>query len=262
MTFKRLYLLNGASYQILHETHIVNKNISKVKSGIIISDISDHFGIFACIKTKLKYNTFSKYKTMRCFNEANITNFKNMISQTDFSPVSNSSSSESAYDTFISLYTDKFNQAFPLKTLRMVLKYTKRSPWISSGILKSSLTKAKLLKKKLKHPTTRNIDTYKSYSCIYNVLRIAKSTYYSRKLLEHKFDMKRTWSLLKTAIDKKNVRILFPTILLNMQKLLSQTNMIYLINSIVFLPTLEMNLATKYHYQIIITLNILAIKTI
>ena len=24
MTFKRLYLLNGASYQILHETHIVN----------------------------------------------------------------------------------------------------------------------------------------------------------------------------------------------------------------------------------------------
>ena len=24
MTFKRLYLLNGESYQILHETHIVN----------------------------------------------------------------------------------------------------------------------------------------------------------------------------------------------------------------------------------------------
>ena len=57
---------------------------------------------------------------MRCFNEANITIFKNMISQTDFSPVLNSSSSESAYDTFISLYTDNFNQAVPLKTLRMV----------------------------------------------------------------------------------------------------------------------------------------------
>ena len=26
MTFKRLYLLNGASYQILHETHIYNKS--------------------------------------------------------------------------------------------------------------------------------------------------------------------------------------------------------------------------------------------
>ena len=26
MTFKRLYLLNGASYQILHETYIYNKS--------------------------------------------------------------------------------------------------------------------------------------------------------------------------------------------------------------------------------------------
>ena len=28
MTFKRLYLLNGASYQILHETRIYNKSWS------------------------------------------------------------------------------------------------------------------------------------------------------------------------------------------------------------------------------------------
>ena len=27
MTFKRLYLLNGASYQILHETHIIVNHI-------------------------------------------------------------------------------------------------------------------------------------------------------------------------------------------------------------------------------------------
>ena len=54
--------------------HIYTNQISsKVKIGILISDVSDHFGIFTCIKIKLKYNTFSKCKNMRCFNEANIT---------------------------------------------------------------------------------------------------------------------------------------------------------------------------------------------
>ena len=81
-----------------------NKISSKVKSGIIISDVSDHFGIFTCIKTKFKYNTFSKYKNMRCFNEANITIFQNMISQTDFSPVLNSSSFQSLLTILTKLF--------------------------------------------------------------------------------------------------------------------------------------------------------------
>ena len=115
----------------------------------------------------------------------------------------------------------------PCDTCNQYIHYM-RSPWISSGILKSSLTKAKLLKKTLKHPTTRNIDT-----CTYKVLRMPKSSYYSRELLEHKLYIKKTWYLLKLAIDKHKYHNHLPNYF-TYEKILSQTNMIYRINSIVF----------------------------
>ena len=45
------------------------------------------------------------------------------------------------------------------------------------GLVQSSLTKNKLLKKKLKMPSESNINKYKQYCKMYNrILRIAKRT--------------------------------------------------------------------------------------
>ena len=91
---------------ILIDIIYTNKISSKVKSGIIISDVSDHFGILKYIKTKLKYNT------LRCSNEANITILKKTY---DISDRLQSSFKFFLvmYDAFITLYTDNFNQVFP-----------------------------------------------------------------------------------------------------------------------------------------------------
>ena len=106
-----------------------------------------------------------------------------------------------------------FDSAFPMKSVRITRKYTKRSPWISSGLLKSSITKMKLLKNKLKCPTNFNVSIYKNYSSLYfKLIRKAKTSYYVTKLNESKNNMKKTWNLLRSVIDKQKNKAMLPEI--------------------------------------------------
>ena len=64
---------------------------------------------------------------------------------------------DDAYNQFITLYKESFNKAFPLVSIKTNKKFTKREPWMSTGLLTSLRTKSKLFKKKLKNPTEQNI---------------------------------------------------------------------------------------------------------
>ncbi len=66
------------------------------------------------------------------------------------------------------LYKDSFNIAFPIKTIHNITKYQKHLPWITKGLVQSSVTKHNLYRTKLQQPTHNNIDNYKKYTtCIY-----------------------------------------------------------------------------------------------
>lgn len=72
-------------------------------SGITITDISDHFGVFAIFKNKTKkYATELKF--YRSFKEENIQNFSNMLRNVDFSPVYTTTDVNDSYNPFLSLY--------------------------------------------------------------------------------------------------------------------------------------------------------------
>jgi hypothetical protein len=116
-----------------------------------------------------------------------------------------------AFNTFMTLYKDAFESAFPLKLIKPNKKYITREPWVTPGLLVSSRTKAKLLKNKLKTPSLSNIQLYKTYINIYNKLkRTVKIDYYKNMLNENKFNMKKTWTILKHAIGKSNDKSNFP----------------------------------------------------
>jgi len=65
------------------------------------------------------------------------------------------------------LYLKAHTTAFPLKQVKIAKKYLKRSHWITNGLLKSSITKSKLLKLKLRTQSVHNINTYKQYCSLY-----------------------------------------------------------------------------------------------
>ncbi len=179
-------------------------------SGIIITDVADHFGTFSLVSEKLSAaSNIPKYK--RIFSEANIHSFKQFLQQTDFTEVTNIHCADESYNHFLSLYKNAFNRAFPLKLFRPNRKFIKRELWVTPGLLASSRSKAKLFHKKLKNPTDNNITRYKTFVNMFNKLkRIIKTNYYKDMITINRHDMKATWSILKQAIGTHKGKTNFP----------------------------------------------------
>ena len=110
----------------------------------------------------------------------------------------------SAYNTFLHIYKHAYNKAFPLKNVKTARRYIKRQPWITQGILNSSINKCRLLRAKIRNQTVHNITIYKNYCKVFNkIKRAAKKKYYTESLAQNVNNIKRTWQLLREALNKK-----------------------------------------------------------
>ncbi len=189
-----------------------NKQNLVATSGIIICDISDHFGIFSSVKYQHKHMSKNpKLRPRRFFSEQNVNFFNNILQQVDFNPVFNSQDVNQSYDRFLELYLEAFEMAFPLKSINVPKKFVKQSPWITKGLTLSAITKSELLKKKHKSPTIQNITKYTNYCTIYkSLLRRAKSSYYYSEFALAKNNMKRSWSLIRSALNKQDTKEMLP----------------------------------------------------
>ena len=186
--------------------HIYSNNIStSTTSGIIITDVADHFGTFYSVCDEKRSSKSIQYKKARFYTENNLLNFKKLLDDTDFSHILQINCPNESFNKFISKYKNAFDKAFPLKSVKINNKYIKREPWITPGLLTSSRTRTKLLTKKLRNPTNINIHTFSSYNNLYNkVKRATKANYYHVIIEENKFNMKKTWIVLNEIIGRKN----------------------------------------------------------
>ena len=187
--------------------HIYSNNIqSYSQSGIIVTDVADHFGIFHTVRNKTKHLQNLQRKS-RIFSDTNLALFKQYLDQSDFSSILTIDNPNNAYETFIDLYKQAYEKSFPLKIIKPNKKYIKKEPWITTGLLTSMRHKNKLFKKKFEHPTYMHISKYKQYN---NLKRIMKIKYYSNFLEYNKHNMKKTWEFLQKAIGKQHNKSNFP----------------------------------------------------
>ncbi len=85
-------------------------------SGIIITDVADHFGTFHLVSEKnTKVSTTPKYR--RSYSETNINQFRQYLSQLNFDEVTNEPCTNNSYDTFLALHKGAFDLAFPQKII-------------------------------------------------------------------------------------------------------------------------------------------------
>ena len=180
-------------------TNLIN-NLYKL--GIIVTDLSDHFGTFIFLKI-----TKSKNKTKSCqrrsFSSRNVQYFERLLMETNFTQVLENNDVNNSYDIFINQYLKAYELAFPLKQINSKNRYVKREPWVTSGFIASTINKHKLYKKKMNNPTENNMNQYKTYLETYNIVkRQLKSAYYKTVLEQNKNDMKQTWKLINTLISK------------------------------------------------------------
>ena len=83
-------------------------------------------------------------------------------------------------------------------------KYIKREPWMTQGLLNSSINKSKLLRTKIRKPTENNIKKYKYFCKMFNKLkRLAKSKYYTDIFYMNVSNVKRTWQILREVLNRQ-----------------------------------------------------------
>ena len=185
--------------------HIYSNHVtSSFKSGIIITDVADHYGTYILL---LEKRTVINTETIqvRLMNETNMNTFVESLSKHDFSNVITCNDANESYNLFVTSYQDILDRAFPKIIKRKNTKH-KLEPWISPDIIEGSHKKLKLYKCKQNNPTEDNIRSYKLFNSEFNKQkRIAKSIYFNKLIEENKSDIKKTWSILNTALGRKRM---------------------------------------------------------
>ena len=81
------------------------------------------------------------YSQIRQMKTDNISKFNNILANADYSSVLLADCPNYAYHSFMEIYTNPFIRACPVKSIKTPKTHIKREPWVTNGILTSSLTK-------------------------------------------------------------------------------------------------------------------------
>ena len=174
--------------------NIFTNSLELTNSGIIISDISDHFPVYVFAPITMPTVSSSPALT-RIFSDNNISKLKESLVQTDWSQVYNKDNANEAFNVFINLFMNLFNTHFPLQSSRTKYKKVPRSPWITNSLLRPINRKNRLYYKKTK--SERNKQKYSNYrNILTSLLRIAKRNFFSNQFEIHKSDAKSTWKVI------------------------------------------------------------------
>ena len=135
---------------------------SEVQRGIIKTDKSDNFAVFALMKTSLVQSNIKKNFTKRDITEDNNKYFKSILNSVDWNLITQTSTPDSSYNIFIDKFVKLYDIAFPEQKIEIKQK-TLSSPWIRRGLKKSSKREQSLYEKFLKR---RNEKTRKRVKCV------------------------------------------------------------------------------------------------
>ena len=109
---------------------------------------------------------------------------------------------QSAFSMFHSTFTKLFNQHFPKRKIRV--KYNNRKPWLTDGLKKSIRIKNKLYMKYVKIKSTYYECKYKMYrNRLTRLTKVADRKHYADLLESNKSNLKKTWNILKSNINKR-----------------------------------------------------------
>ena len=182
------------------------------QSGIIISDISDHFQIFVCWSSYFHNHSDSilQPRYIRSITQDKLCSLKEILRDTDWNDVLHEYNVDVAYDKFIEILCNAFNQCIPPRnTKRKNSACQARQPWVTKSLLRCINRKNKLYYRfrsrssdayRKKYTKYRNILT-SIYTCI---LRVAKNNYYCSQFDLSANNTKATWKVINTVLSRNS----------------------------------------------------------
>ena len=172
------------------------------KSGIVMNDISDHFPIFSFFdKLTASNSDDNEIITYRPLLERNLQSFRDFLSRTDWSPVTQNNEVNTAYSQFEHIFTLALDQCLPKINKR---KTRAKRPWVTQGLINSIKRKSKLYKQYLKHPCELTLSRYRLYrNKLKHLLRAAERNHARQRLNDCAGNARQTWRLINEFLSRK-----------------------------------------------------------
>ena len=186
-------------------------------SGILVTDISDHFPIFTTLPST--HNSYrQKPVFVRQHSEDNLHRFKSDLNSTDWSQVYNSDDCDVSCNNFMNIFHNLYDKNIPLRRLSQTnRKHQPRSQWITPTLLKSINHKNKLYHKYCSSPNDLNRCNYTRYrNVLTSTLRLVKINFFANQFEKEKNNSRNTWKLINSIL-KNDVSSKLSSIKLNNQ---------------------------------------------
>ena len=195
--------IQGSTHTLIDHI-LTNTKAQKITSGTLISDISDHFITFIVASTTQHHRKVGR-ALLRNFSAANVERFREGLSSTDWSGVMESTDVNVGYTKFTEKFDSLYSSCFPASQPRFNKNIHKLNNFMSKALLVSRQTKHTLHKQAILHPTQENIAKYKEYRNAFNrTVRASKRKYFEENLLKSTKDPRKTWNLIKEALNSNN----------------------------------------------------------
>lgn len=171
-------------------------------SGVITSDISDHFS--TCIT--LKTNKIKKKRTVhhkkRLINQTTKQSFLDSLLALGWDEVLNADNVDTAYNNFFQTFMLYYNLNFPLVTHHNNKDQIPKQPFMSKNLLRCRAVKENLARISKTDPSPSNTNKYKSYRNVYGkTIRTAKKIHVRSQLAKANGNPKKIWSILKETLN-------------------------------------------------------------
>jgi hypothetical protein len=156
------------------------------------------------LKEQSRKHVKTKPNLVRDFSEYNIACFLEQLATTCWRGITTENDPDAAFDNFTLLFKTLHENFFAQKNVKFNKNIHKKNPWMTQALLTSRNHKLKLAKLCFSSPSPLNNDNYKSYRNLYNVLiRAAKKQHFANILKINSKNLRKTWSILNEAINKK-----------------------------------------------------------
>ena len=172
-----------------------NINTSNLNVGCLVTDITDHIGIFSFLTLDKKRDVVNKERPLvRIFSKSNKIKFNNELASIDWNPIIYQEQCvDLAYENFIDAFNMCYESCFPL--VRLSRSKNRDKNWITPELKASCNNKSKKYKKWIQSKKEEDLLDFKKFASKHNkLIREAERQFYEEVFNAIKNDIKKLWS--------------------------------------------------------------------
>lgn len=168
------------------------------ESGIIVSDFSDHFPVYAIIEN-FKTVSIDDQISKRKINKMTTFLIKEALSIETWQSVINEHNIDVACSKFYKILNEILDKYAPLRPQ----KRKNKKAWITNDIIKLSHKQYKLYKKAISSPNIVNVKKYRQFRNYFTSMkRKAEKIYFQQKFEEAKRSSKQKWVIINEIMNR------------------------------------------------------------